>query len=70
MTDFPRSLFEFQRRFPDEAACVAYLGRITVGRITVTVYSTFHSSCACRAVSCSTRGFGPGLRGAKGRGLR
>ena len=25
MTDFPRSLIEFQRRFPDEAACVAYL---------------------------------------------
>jgi predicted RNA-binding Zn-ribbon protein involved in translation (DUF1610 family) len=25
MTDFPRSLIEFQHRFPDEAACVAYL---------------------------------------------
>ena len=25
MTDFPRSLPEFQGRFPDEAACVAYL---------------------------------------------
>ena len=25
MPDFPRSLVEFQRRFPDEAACVAYL---------------------------------------------
>jgi transposase-like protein len=25
MTDFPRSLLEFQRRFPDEAACAAYL---------------------------------------------
>ena len=25
MTDFPRSLIEFQRRFTDEAACVAYL---------------------------------------------
>jgi ribosomal protein L37AE/L43A len=25
MTDFPRSLVEFQSRFPDEAACVAYL---------------------------------------------
>jgi predicted RNA-binding Zn-ribbon protein involved in translation (DUF1610 family) len=25
MTDFPRSLPEFQRRFPDEAACVEYL---------------------------------------------
>ena len=25
MTDFPRSLIEFQQRFPDEAACVAYL---------------------------------------------
>ena len=25
MTDFPRSLFEFQRRFPDERACAAYL---------------------------------------------
>jgi hypothetical protein len=24
-TDFPRSLIEFQRRFPDEAACVGYL---------------------------------------------
>ena len=25
MIDFPRSLPEFQGRFPDEAACVAYL---------------------------------------------
>ena len=25
MPDFPRSLVEFQSRFPDEAACVAYL---------------------------------------------
>jgi hypothetical protein len=25
MLDFPRSLIEFQRRFPDEAACAAYL---------------------------------------------
>src|ERR1700751_2704941 len=25
MTDFPRSLIEFQHRFPDEGACVAYL---------------------------------------------
>jgi hypothetical protein len=25
MTDFPRLLIEFQSRFPDEAACVAYL---------------------------------------------
>jgi hypothetical protein len=25
MTDFPRSLIEFQRRFPDEQACAAYL---------------------------------------------
>src|ERR1700739_3850305 len=25
MTDFPRSLIEFQLRFPDEAACVRYL---------------------------------------------
>jgi transposase-like protein len=25
MTDFPRSLLAFQRRFPDEGACVAYL---------------------------------------------
>jgi hypothetical protein len=25
VTDFPRSLIEFQQRFPDEAACVAYL---------------------------------------------
>lgn len=25
MTDFPRSLIEFQHRFPDEAACAAYL---------------------------------------------
>jgi predicted RNA-binding Zn-ribbon protein involved in translation (DUF1610 family) len=25
MPDFPRSLLEFQRRFPDEAACAAYL---------------------------------------------
>jgi hypothetical protein len=32
----------------------------------VTVYSTFHNSCACCAVSRSTRGFGPGLWSAKG----
>jgi hypothetical protein len=25
MTDFPRSLFDFQRRFPDDACCAAYL---------------------------------------------
>ncbi|MDE2013074.1 MAG: IS1595 family transposase [Alphaproteobacteria bacterium] len=25
MSDFPRSLLEFQRRFPDESACAAYL---------------------------------------------
>jgi hypothetical protein len=25
MSDFPRSLIEFQRRFPDEKACAAYL---------------------------------------------
>ncbi len=25
MPDFPRSLVEFQSRFPDEAACVGYL---------------------------------------------
>jgi hypothetical protein len=25
MSDFPRSLIEFQRRFLDEAACVRYL---------------------------------------------
>jgi hypothetical protein len=25
MTDFPRSLLEVQRRFPDDAACAAYL---------------------------------------------
>ena len=25
MIDFPRSLIEFQQRFPDEAACVKYL---------------------------------------------
>ena len=30
----------------------------------------FHSSWACCAVSRSTRGFGPGLRGAKGRPSR
>lgn len=27
MADFPRSLIEFQRRFPDEAACAAYLAQ-------------------------------------------
>ena len=25
MVDFPRSLLEFQRQFPDDAACAAYL---------------------------------------------
>lgn len=25
MADFPHSLREFQKRFPDEAACAAYL---------------------------------------------
>jgi hypothetical protein len=28
VTDFPRSLFEFQRRFPDEPACAAYLAQL------------------------------------------
>src|SRR5512143_3436041 len=28
MTDFPRSLIEFQRRFADERACAAYLARV------------------------------------------
>src|SRR5512144_2352197 len=28
MADFPRSLIEFQRRFPDERACAAYLARV------------------------------------------
>ena len=28
MTDFPRSLIEFQRRFPDERACAAYLAQV------------------------------------------
>ena len=28
MTHFPRSLIEFQRRFPDERACAAYLARV------------------------------------------
>ena len=36
----------------------------------MTAYSTSHGSCAGRAVSGSTRGFGPGLRGAKGRPSR
>lgn len=27
MSDFPRSLLQFQHRFPDEAACAAYLAR-------------------------------------------
>lgn len=28
MTDFPRSLLEFQRRFPDEGACAGYLRQL------------------------------------------
>ena len=28
MTDFPRSLLEFQRRVPDEAACAGYLRQL------------------------------------------
>ena len=28
MSDFPRSLLEFQRRFPDAAACAAYLAAV------------------------------------------
>jgi predicted RNA-binding Zn-ribbon protein involved in translation (DUF1610 family)/transposase-like protein len=28
MPDFPRSLLEFQRRFPDDAACAAYLAAV------------------------------------------
>ena len=28
MTDYPRSLIEFQRRFPDEPACAAYLAQV------------------------------------------
>ena len=36
----------------------------------MTVYSRFHSSCPCRAVSRCTRRFAPGLRGAKARPSR
>jgi hypothetical protein len=32
------------------------IGIFRIAGITVTVYSTFHSSCACRAVSRSARG--------------
>ena len=28
MAEFPRSLIEFQRRFPDEGACAAYLAQV------------------------------------------
>ena len=28
MTDFPRSLLEFQQRFADEDACAAYLATL------------------------------------------
>src|SRR5512143_4076953 len=28
MADFPRSLIEFRRRFPDERACAEYLARV------------------------------------------
>lgn len=28
MTDFPRSLLEFQKQFPDEAACAGYLSKM------------------------------------------
>ena len=31
MADFPRSLPEFQRRFPDAAACAAYLAEAQSG---------------------------------------
>ena len=31
MTDFPRSPLEFQRRFPDDAACAAYLAAVVGG---------------------------------------
>jgi hypothetical protein len=63
-----------QRNTRYQADATPYLGRSFTCWITpaspdaLTGYSTFHSSCACRAVSRSTRGFEPGLRGAKGRG--
>jgi hypothetical protein len=47
---------------PGDVVTVTRIDRLW---ITVTVYSTSHGSCAGRAVSGSTRGFGPGLRGAK-----
>ena len=28
MAEFPRSLIEFQRRFPDERACASYLAQV------------------------------------------
>ncbi len=28
MSDYPRSLIDFQRRFPDEAACAAWLAEL------------------------------------------
>jgi hypothetical protein len=60
-------------RFPlDQAAVTGGVWGLRFGLtgITVTVYSTSHGSCAGRAVSGSTCGFGPGLRGAKGRPSR
>jgi hypothetical protein len=44
--------------------------RRDISGIAVADYSTFYSSCARRAVSRSTRGFGPSFRGAKGRPSR
>ena len=35
MFDFPRTLLEFQRRFPDERACAAYLADALAGRLQV-----------------------------------
>jgi hypothetical protein len=75
MADFPRSLLEFQRRFPDDAACAAYLraARWPDGFVcpacgslkgwALTTKAWIHECAACHRQTSVTAGIG--LHGSK-----
>lgn len=46
MADFPRSLVEFERRFPVERTCAAYLAQVRAGRTASAVrLDPHHDDC-------------------------
>ena len=67
MAEFPRSLIEFQRRFPDEGACAAYLAQVRwPGRFQVlagsptVILDGAHNPGGARALAASLRAYFPG----------